>query len=261
MMRGRIMKNVNRKRTKRRQFIKDSLFAVAAGAIGVRGLSQAAGPSFATARTFETVEILMNSAAAQFAFTKAYLDGIAKQIRAIADGTKVPKDHLTDAECQKILSIVGAIVAVVVVVVIAIVVSVFTFGAGATHSRKIVSAISELTTWAANMERQGKMTPEIAASVEKARKLLENARDATASLDFYVHVAKDKSHASKLLAAVRARNAAAVKEIIRLDIPGSTVDVSEVKDESGISITFRVNTITHCLSTAAGCGGRITPVL
>ena len=233
----------------------DGLLAIAAGALGIERL---AGMPVSISPPAGAVDSLMSAAAAQFPVTKAYLDGIGKQIKAIAEGTKVPKGHMTDQECQKTLQLVGAVVAVVVAIVVAIVVSVFTFGAGAANARKISSARSSVDNWAANLHRQGKTLPEITASVARIRKLLDNARDATAALDFFVHVAKDKAHANKLLDAVRSRNGAAVREIIRRDVPGSMIDVSEVKEEAGILITFRINTITHCLRTFPGCDGKIT---
>jgi hypothetical protein len=118
-----------------------------------------------------------------------------------------------------------------------------------------------VANWRNDTTKLGKMTPELGLAADIIRKLLENARDATASLDFYVHIAKDKAYAAKLLDAIKTKNATVIKEMLRLDIPRSVVDVSEMKEDAGgIALTFRVNTVVHCLYTATGCSGKISPI-
>jgi hypothetical protein len=237
----------------RREFIKRGLIAVSVSTI--------AGKTDAAVNSADSVEILMSAAAAQFPITKAFLQKAADDIKRAADRAAESKNKMTEAECQKTWTLVGNIVAAVVAIVVAVTVTVFSFGSGASSAATLTAMLIAVANWRNDTTKLGKMTSQLELASDTIMKLLENSRDATASLDFYVHIAKDKAYAAKLLEAIKAKNATAIKEMLRLDIPRAAVDVSEMKEDTGgIALTFRVNTVVHCLYTATGCSGKISPI-
>lgn len=69
-------------------------------------------------------------------------------------------------------------------------------------------------------------------------------------------ISKDRIKAAKFIELVRSNNRIALSDMLKREVPGSDVDVREVKDTSGLMAIFRINGVTHCLSTKTQCGGK-----
>ena len=131
-----------------------------------------------------------------------------------------------------------------------------TFKSAGPLRAELTSGMSALSQWEVEITNKGKMTPELRAAIAKTRQTVANVMDVVVARDILIHLSQDKAHATRLLDAVRARNSFAIAEMLKRDVPGSTVVVQDVKEENGVFLTARISNFTYCLSTAGQCSGK-----
>jgi hypothetical protein len=170
---------------------------------------------------------------------------------------------LSKGECEKVVTIIDAVVVVVAASVLAAV----SYGAGrpllsvTTVAAPAVIAdldaqLRALSLWESALIRIGGMTAGARSATEKGRQIVANVKDVVVARDILFHLSQDKAHATALLEAARARNRAAVADMLRRDVPGSSVVVHDIKEEDGLLLSARINNFNYCLSTAGKCSGK-----
>lgn len=249
-----------KKSVNRRDFIKGSSLAlVAARYLGVSASTTPAAPS-PTATPIDTTEIMKAAAAAV-----SEINGFFVKTKAELEAMKQMKTAMEKAECTKALSIIAALVIVVVAVVIAVV----TFGAGAQMTalsvilatQSIAKALASVDELESALIKQKKLTPELQVHFERFRFLCAQIKDVVIARDVFFHLSQDKAHAAKLLEVVRAKNRAAIEELLNRDTPSRNLIVEDVKDENGIFLSLRIGRVRPCFSSTGRCGGKTLSLL
>jgi len=68
-------------------------------------------------------------------------------------------------------------------------------------------------------------------------------------------ISQDQARAAKLLDAIKRRSADDVSSLLRRDTKGVRVQVGEMPEGEGATVSFRVGNLVHCLSTDKRCRG------
>lgn len=243
----------------RRRFFKDSALALVVTKYLVS--AESVVKASISHSPFDAVDEVMKAAVSNVLEINNFLKRLASDFENLKK-TKVAEDHLEKSECTKVLSIIGT----VVIVVTAAVVAAVTFGAGAQivalkiieASKKVSDSLALLARWESEIEKRNKMTPEIRAAIVRFRELTEDFKDVLVARDIFFHISQDRTHAKKLLDAISARNRQAIEEMLKRDVPGSDVVVTDVKEDNGAFVNVRIGNLTHCLSTSAQCSRRLS---
>lgn len=80
-------------------------------------------------------------------------------------------------------------------------------------------------------------------------------RSGEASQQILAAVAQDQARAIRLADAIEQRNADQASSALRKGVEGVRVQVGELSESQGATITFRVGNLVHCLSTIKRCRG------
>ena len=239
----------------RRDFVRSSTAAVVMATYLGPTKSLAAATPASPLVVVDAVDIMKAAASSVLEINEFF-----KRTKDEFESMKRIRTALAKEQCQKGLSIIDAVVQVVDACVIEAV----TFGAGAqlvalsviAAAQIIGNAIASLHEWEAEIVRQNKMTPGIQAAIARFRELCAQVIDMAVARDVFFHLSQDKTHATKLLDAVKAKNRAAIEELLRLDSSGRTVSVQDAKEDNGVFLNVRLGGFTHCFSTSAQCGGK-----
>lgn len=195
------------------------------------------------------VEEVMKAAVSNVKAINNYLNKLAAATEALKK-TEVPKEHLGKNECTEILSIIDAVVAVVIAIVVAKIAAIIS------ATTKINYSLNSLAEWETEIKKQNKLTIEIRDAIKKFREITENVKDVVAARDIFLHLSQDRTHADKLLEALRTKNRSAIEEMLKRDVPGSNVEVREVKEDNEFLMNVRVGKLIHCFSTSSECSGK-----
>ena len=83
-------------------------------------------------------------------------------------------------------------------------------------------------------------------------------RSGEASQQILSAVAQDQARAIRLADAIEQRNADQASSVLRKGVEGVRVQVGELPDGAGATVTFRVGNLVHCLSTIKRCRGAVS---
>jgi chaperonin cofactor prefoldin len=89
----------------------------------------------------------------------------------------------------------------------------------------------------------------------KLMKAFEDDRSGEASQQILSAVAQDQARAIRLADAIEQRNADQASSVLRKGIDGVRVQVGDLPKGEGATVTFRVGSLVHCLSTIKRCRG------
>ena len=94
----------------------------------------------------------------------------------------------------------------------------------------------------------------IAAAEKNKEKMIYEIKDAKSSLFLMRAVAADRAAASKLLDAMKQRNAPSLGTLLDPSARPSSIVSVDVLSPSEIKMIFRVGTLTQCVATRPSCG-------
>lgn len=226
----------------RRVFLRGAAFAMALA--NCSGLS-----SVEASESLSDISSSLASAATSQAISLAkHLQSISTQISELRN-IRIPKDHFTAQECNAVSTILSKKDAA--------------FAAILREELRAAAILLDSATlqglvdaFQKGGESKGKITFEIKTAIDKCRALLIEGKDAALARAAFLHISKDQSYREKLLTAIRAKNRAAIEELLKRDIPGVDVVVQDAKEDSGVLLSVRIGTFTHCLSSGSQCTGR-----
>ena len=76
-----------------------------------------------------------------------------------------------------------------------------------------------------------------------------------ASQRFLAGISQDQVKAAKLADAIKGRNPDEVSSVLRRGVEGVRVQVGEMPEGEGATVSFRIGNLVHCLSTSKRCRG------
>ena len=255
------MRRNGEKSVNRRWFVKG--WAATALATAYMGLGKRVSGVILTSAA--PVADVMKAAAANVIEINQFLE---KKAEDLGDLKKTRAAAVDKKQCEKVLLITDAIVLVVVAIVVAVV----TYGPPAGGAlpagvlrlgearKRIDEALSDLAEWEADVLKQGRMTPELRAALKRGREISEQVKDVAVARDIFFHIARDRALAAQVLEAARARNRKAVEESLKRVVPGSDIDVEEVREDGELFLRLRTGKLAHCLSTSSKCGDKLITV-
>jgi hypothetical protein len=124
--------------------------------------------------------------------------------------------------------------------------------AGESHTEKIRQAILDFLAIVDSIQ------PQLREGKEKAGTARTRRDDARKASTVLAKVSSDRDQAARVLAAAlsNVNNASTLGQTLNNEFPGSAIIVRDVRDLSGILVTFQIGTLTHCFSPKLQCGGR-----
>ena len=241
----------------RRDFVRSSTAAVVMATYLGPTKSLAAVTPSSPLVAIEAVDIMKAAASSVLEINEFF-----KRTKDEFEGMKKIKAGLKDEQCAKCLSIIDTVVRIVVATIIDLV----TLSAGdpryccvltvSAATQQLSVPLASVVILEGVLVRDHIMTPDMNAAIARFRELCAQVIDMAVARDVFFHLSQDKTHATKLLDAVKAKNRAAIEELLRLDASGRTVSVQDAKEDNGVFLNVRLGGFTHCFSTSAQCGGK-----
>jgi septal ring factor EnvC (AmiA/AmiB activator) len=120
---------------------------------------------------------------------------------------------------------------------------------------EVETKLKELQAEMVKLKAQVAKEEERIAAAEKSKeKMIYEIKDAKSSLFLMRAVAADRAAASKLLDAMKQRNAPSLGTLLDASARPSSIVSVDVLSPSEIKMIFRVGTLTQCVATRPSCG-------